>query len=214
MIAADLLARVTTSSVSDALMKRGQRQFMSQRIRGIGTLRVAGPAVTARREPIAAASGPVLPNARLIALIEEAADGSVLVFNGDPAHQAALWGGLMAAAAVARGLGGVVADGPVRDPDEIAELGCACFCTGAVPAGQAGILGLTGIGVPVQCGGITVHEGDFVLGDASGVVVIPQGMEASVLDEAAEIEARDQSAMKLLKQGLGLGEVMRQLGRA
>ena len=101
----------------------------------------------------------------------------------------------MAAAAVARGLAGVVADGPVRDPDEINELGCACYCTGSVSAGQAGILQLTGIGGPVDCGGVIVNDGDFVLADASGVVVIPQGIEEAVLQEAADIEDRDQEAM-------------------
>ena len=210
----ELLAQVTTCSVSDALMRRGKRQFMAQRIRPIGSSKVAGRAITARREPIRSASAPVLPNMQLINMIENATSNNVLVFNGDPNDQAALWGGLMAAASVQRGIGGVVADGPVRDPDEIEELGCSCFCTGAVAAGQAGILALTGINVPVQCGGVTVHEGDFILGDASGVVVIPQGQEMSVLEEAAEIEQRDQSAMSLLKEGLSLREVMQKLGRA
>jgi len=98
----------------------------------------------------------------------------------------------------------LVAEGPVRDPDGIESVGCQCVCTGAVPAVQAGILVLTGIGQPVQCGDVTVNDGDFVLGDASGVVVIPQGQEQSVLEEAAEIEQRDQSSMSLLNEGMPL----------
>jgi len=213
MIPDELLAKVTTCSVSDALMRRGLRQYMAQRIRPIGTSKVAGRALTARRELIESTSAAVMPNIELITLIENAGTGDVLVFNQAEGDPAALWGGLMAAAAVQRGVA-VVADGPVRDPDEIESLGCACFCTGAVPAGQAGILALTGIGVPVQCGGITVNSGDFVLGDASGIVVIPQGQELAVLEEAVEIEQRDQSAMTLLKEGVPLREVMQRLGRA
>src|SRR5690606_17250221 len=213
MIPDELLAKVTTCSVSDALMRRGLRQYMAQRIRPIGTSKVAGRALTARRELIESTSAAVMPNIELITLIENAGTGDVLVFNQAEGDPAALWGGLMAAAAVQRGVA-VVADGPVRDPDEIESLGCACFCTGAVPAGQAGILALTGIGVPVQCGGITVNSGDLVLGDASGIVVIPQGQELAVLEEAVEIEQRDQSAMTLLKEGVPLREVMQRLGRA
>ncbi|MBV7484627.1 RraA family protein [Bordetella sp. BOR01] len=210
-----MLEQVTTSSVSDALMKRGLRQFMHQRIKPLGVPRIAGRALTVERLPIGSGKSPVLPNSLLIDAIEQANEGTVLVFNAVRAEdEAALWGGLMATAAVQAGLGGIVADGPVRDPDEIKELGCACYCTGAVPAGQAGILELTGVKVPLRCGGVLVHSGDFILGDASGVVVIPSGLEDAVLQEAAEIEHRDQLAATRLKQGARLSQVMQSLGRA
>ena len=211
---ATLVAKTTSCSVSDVLMKQGRRQFMLQRLRQVGTRRVAGPALTIRRRTAGSgAPGSALPNMRMLEAIAQAPEGTVLVFDW-PGTEAALWGGLLAAAAVQGKLGGVVSDGPVRDPDEIAELGCPCFCTGAVPAGQAGILELASIGEPLECGGVTVRTGDFVLGDASGVVVIPKGMEDAVLREAAAVEDRDQAAMAMLKQGTGLLDVMKALGRA
>ena len=211
---AALVERATTSSVCDALMKRGLKQFMRQRIRPLGNSRVAGPALTMERVALNAPGRTARPNAEFVAAIESASEGTVLVFNGDPDHEASLWGGLLAAAAVQRRLGGVVADGPVRDPNEIVELGCDCFCTGSVSAGQAGILMLGSIGEPVECGGVRVRSGDFVFGDVSGVVVIPQGLEQEILEEAVVIEERDQAAMRLIREGRSLTETMKALGRA
>lgn len=209
-----LVARTSSCSVSDVLMKQGRRQFMAQRLRQVGSKRVAGPALTISRRPAGSgAPGSALPNLKMLQAIAEAPAGTVLVFDA-PGTEAALWGGLLAATAVQRQLGGVVSDGPVRDPDEIAELGCACFCTGSVPAGQAGILELASIGGSLECAGVTVRTGDYVLGDASGVVVIPAGMEEAVLRDAVSVEDRDRAAMAMLREGKGLLEVMQALGRA
>lgn len=212
---AGLLARTTTCAVSDVLMKRGQPLFMRQRIRQVGTLRVIGRALTIERPSIARAprANPK-PNRLLIELIEGAAPGTVLVMTTDSEREAGLWGGLLAAAAVNRKLGGVVCDGPLRDPEEIIELGCPTFATGTVPAGAAGILTLGAIGEPVLCGGVPVHTGDLVFGDSNGVVVVPQGTEHEVLAEAVEVERADQEAMARIRAGAGLLDTMRALGRA
>ena len=187
---------------------------MSQRIRPLGNSRLAGPALTIERVPVGTRGRTTLPNSAFVDAVESAAAGTVIVFNGDPGHEASLWGGLLAAAAVQLKLAGVVADGPVRDPGEIVELGCACFCTGSVSAGQAGILSLASIGEAVECGGVRVATGDFVFGDVSGVVVIPRGFEREILEEAVAIEDRDQAAMRLINGGRGLAETMKSLGRA
>lgn len=212
---AALLARTTTSAVCDVLVQRGLRnQFMRQRVRQLGAQVVAGPALTVERLP--AASVPAserMPNSALLAAINDAPAGTVFVFN-DPQDEAALWGGLMAAAAAQRKLGGVVADGPVRDPGEIVEVGCPCFCTGSVPAGQAGILALRSIRSAIDCGGVRVAPGDFVFGDVSGVVVIPQNLVDDVLPAAVAIEEGDQAALRMIRKGRSFMETMKALGRA
>ena len=112
-----------------------------------------------------------------------------------------------------RGLGGVVADGPVRDLPEIIEMKFPLFGTGSIPPGQAGVLTLGAINEPLVCGDIVVHPGDFVYGDANGVVVIPAGLEVEVLLEAVAVEARDQEATKRILAGASLQGSMKALGR-
>jgi 4-hydroxy-4-methyl-2-oxoglutarate aldolase len=211
-----LLDRTTTCAVADVLMKRGIKSFMHSRIRPLHGHRLEGAALTIERRPIGTAprSGG-RPNKLFIEAVEQAPAGAVLVFNAPPpGHEAALWGGLLAAAGVRRGLGGVVADGPVRDPLEICELKQPCFCTGSVPGGQAGILTLGAINEPLPCGDVVVHPGDFVYGDSNGVVIIPAGLEIEILKLAVDAEASDQEAMKRILAGAGLQETMRSLGRA
>lgn len=212
---AGLAARSTTSAASDALMKRGIHGYMRQRIRPLDMQsKMLGPALTIQRSPVAAVPDVRRrANALMVEAIESAAAGTVLVFNGDPEQEAALWGGLLAAAGHSNGLAGVVADGPVRDPLEILQLEQPCFCTGSVPQGQAGILALVAIGEPVSCGGVTVSSGDYVFGDSNGVVVIPRGLELEILRAASEIEEADQAAARMILAGMSLTETMRKLGR-
>ena len=80
-----MLERVTTGSVCDALMKRGLRQFMAQRIRALGAPRLAGRALTIRRDPVGVAAGTALPNARMVGAIDEAPQAPCL-FSTDTRH--------------------------------------------------------------------------------------------------------------------------------
>ena len=154
------------------------------------------------------------PPDRFVETIERSAAGSVFVVVSDAERETALWGGLLAAAGVHGRLGGVVADGPVRDPQEIIDLKFPVFCTGSVPAGGAGIVTVAAIDEPVLCGGVVVHPGDFMYGDCNGVVVIPAGLEREILTEAVAVEARDQEGVKRILAGAGLLETMKTLGRA
>lgn len=212
---AELLDRTTTCAVADVLVKRGMPLYMRSRIRQLGDRRVAGPALTVERPAVdRSPRDKPRPNSLFIETIESAAPGTVLVTSSDAEAEAALWGGLLAAAAAVRRIGGVVCDGPVRDPEEIIEVGCPTFASGSIPAGSGGILTLGAINQPLTCGGIVVHPGDFVLGDANGVVVLPAGMEVEILEAAAEVEAGDKEAMQRIRAGAGLLETMKALGRA
>lgn len=210
-----LLEKTTTSAVCDVLMRRGQKLFMRSRIRPLDlAVRMAGQAVTVRRKAVGLLPRTgERPKDRYLETIEGAAPGSVMVVVSDAENEAALWGGLLAAAGVRGRLSGVVADGPIRDPQEIIDLKFPVFCTGSVPAGGAGIITHGAVNEPVACGGIIVHPGDFVYGDCNGVVVIPAGMELEVLQEAVTVEARDQEAAKRILAGASLLETMKALGR-
>lgn len=210
-----LVARSTTCSASDVLMKRGIRGYMRQRIRPLDLhCRMFGPAVTIERVALASLKeNERLPGAVMIETIESAPEGSVIVSSGAPEEEAALWGGLLAAAAHRNKLAGTVSDGPIRDPLEILELKQPCFATGCIPPGQAGLLTLKSVNKPVRCGEVVVSPGDYVFGDSNGVVVIPADMVMDVLRAAADVEDSDQAAAKMILAGTSLPETMRKLGR-
>lgn len=119
-----LLEQTTTSAVCDVLLKRGHRLYMRSRIRALDpAVRLAGPALTVRRIAVELLPrNSEKPRDRFLETLEGAAAGSVFVMTSGAATEVAMRGGLLAAAGVRGKLGGVVANGPVRDPQEIIAL--------------------------------------------------------------------------------------------
>jgi regulator of RNase E activity RraA len=57
------------------------------------------------------------------------------------------------------------------------------------------------IGHPVSVGGVTVHAGDFVTGDADGVLVVERSKIASLLPMAVKKVADESARIAAIKQG-------------
>ncbi len=115
--------------------------------------------------------------------INAAGAGEVLVVDLGGYTEGGHFGDICALACQMRGIAGVVIDGAVRDAQDIVELGLPVFARGLCPAGTTKD-SLGTLGVPVICGGITVHPGDIVLGDCDGVVVVPKEHEDEVFAAA------------------------------
>jgi regulator of RNase E activity RraA len=57
------------------------------------------------------------------------------------------------------------------------------------------------VNFPIQCGGIVVHPGDIVAGDANGVVVIPQDAAAVLLQRLRERRATEATYVAAVARG-------------
>src|SRR3954454_1331285 len=109
-----------------------------------------------------------------IALVDDLKPGDVAVFAcGGPTDRIAPWGELLSTAAVARLASGCVTDGLVRDIRAIRCMGFPVFHGGIGPLDSKGRGRMVERDVPVVCAGVLVHPGDYVFGDADGVVVVP-----------------------------------------
>ena len=62
------------------------------------------------------------------------------------------------------------------------------------------------VNVPVQVSGVEVCPGDVIMGDDTGVLVIPYGMLEKVLPIAEEIDQKEQQILKLVAEGHPLRE--------
>jgi regulator of RNase E activity RraA len=79
----------------------------------------------------------------------------------------------------------VVIDGAVRDSEAIRELGFPMYAAGLNPNGPT--KSVSGrLNHPISIGGVTVHPGDLVVGDADGVTVIERAKAAAMLPLAVE----------------------------
>jgi len=125
---------------------------------------LCGPALTVRVRPG--------DNLMLHKAILMAQPGDVIVVDGGGIVSQAVIGGLMRTTAMARGLGGFVIDGAIRDAAEWAEGGMPIFAKGRTHRGPSKD-GPGEINVPIACAGLAVNPGDLMLGDADGVIAIP-----------------------------------------
>jgi regulator of RNase E activity RraA len=139
---------------------------------------LSGPAFTAWTRPG--------DNKGIHAAFETIRRGDVLVVNGGGDETRALIGELVVQKAKALEVGGIVLDGAVRDVVELDGLGVPVFGRAVTPAGPWKT-GPYRLGCTIAIGGVPVSPGDWVLGDADGVAIVPKDDVASVLRTAAEL---------------------------
>lgn len=109
--------------------------------------------------------------------------GYALVVDGKGYTKSAYMGELMAFAAEAIGLEGIVIDGLVRDKTDLQKLGFPIYSRGLVPSGPSkGEQGHNNISI--SCGGVNVQPGDLVVGDEDGVVIAPKLEIEEILSRA------------------------------
>jgi regulator of RNase E activity RraA len=86
-------------------------------------------------------------------------------------------------------MAGVLADGRLRDFEELAELGVAVWCTGETTKAGGAQVRPYQANVPVGLAGVTIVPGDYVMADRSGAVVIPAADVDEVLSAARQMAA-------------------------
>lgn len=171
----------------------GRRGALHGRIAALRPgMKLAGPAFTVEVRPG--------DNLMIHAAMALAKPGDVLVIDGKGDQTAALMGTIMMTACRQLGIAGVVIDGAVRDSLEIEEMDFPVFSVGTNPNGPTKQVSGR-IGHPVTVGGVTVHPGDFVIGDADGVVVVERAKIAALLPQAGRKVADESARIAQIKQG-------------
>lgn len=134
---------------------------------------------------------PVGDNLAVLKAIRAAKPGDILVVDAKGDHYRAIAGDFVIGMAQTLGVGGLVVDGVIRDIVGIKVLNFPVFSRGTTVA-ASGKAGIGEINVPISCGGTAVNPGDIIIGDADGVVVIPQSIEEDVLKKALVKLEKDQ----------------------
>lgn len=112
-----------------------------------------------------------------------ATKGYIIVVDGGGHLENAYLGELMAYAARARDIDGIIIDGLVRDKEELAKLDFPIFAKGFIPSGPLKN-GPGEINQPISCGGAAVRPGDLIVADDDGVVVVRKEDVDVVLEKA------------------------------
>ena len=105
--------------------------------------------------------------------VESPGQGRVLVVDGGGSRRCGLVGGNLAVSAAANGWAGLVVYGYIRDADELAEQPIGIRALGAMPRKSERGLHSGQAGLPVHFAGVTFREGQWLLADRDGVLVLP-----------------------------------------
>ena len=183
------LSAFATPNLADAM---GRFHFMDSGIQSRTGLALCGVAVTVMTRPA--------DNLMVHKAMEIARSGDVIVVNTNSNTTSAVFGELMGHAAVAMGLGGLVVDGAIRDVEALSLLKFPAFSR-SVSAGGCDKDGPGEINVPVVCGNTVVMPGDIVVGDAEGVVVVPQPDAQDVLQLVIALKSRETKRIEEIAGG-------------
>lgn len=134
---------------------------------------------------------PVGENLAVLKAIRETKPDDIIVVDAKGDQYRAIAGDFVIGMAQTLGASGLVVDGVIRDIVGIKALNFPVFSKGTAVA-ASGKAGVGEVNVPISCGGATVHPGDIIVGDADGVVVIPQSIEQDVLAKSLEKLKTDQ----------------------
>jgi regulator of RNase E activity RraA len=72
---------------------------------------------------------------------------------------------------------------------------------------------VTGVNVPVTCGGVRVNPGDIVTADEDGVAVVPHAKAADVLKKSQELDDTEHRMIPFIEKFRSIKEAVKQFGR-
>jgi regulator of RNase E activity RraA len=205
----DTLSKVTTATLTTILLKKGLRNVWLRGTRPLqsGQPRLVGRAFTLRfvpaREDLATPeswSSPISTRAA----IEAMPAGCITVVDAMGVTDAGIFGDILCARMVKRGVSALITDGVVRDVAGVLGTKLPVWCSGA--AAPPSVAGLTFVDWqrPIGCGGVAVFPGDVVVVDDDGAVLIPAAFLEDMLKLAPEQERMEAWIMEEVNKGAAL----------
>jgi regulator of RNase E activity RraA len=195
-----------TTSVSDALDRLGIAGQCSGLVALDPSFRLAGTAFTVRYAPTQPGVGTVGD------FVDDVPAGEVVVIDNQGKLDATVWGDLLTFTAARRGIAGTVIDGVCRDIQRSLDLSYPIFSRGNWMRTGKDRVRMEAIAEPVTIGGVRVDHGDFVLGDADGVVAIPTPSVLAVLEVAEEINMAEDRIRDAVARGTSLENARAEFG--
>jgi 4-hydroxy-4-methyl-2-oxoglutarate aldolase len=163
-------------------------------------VRVAGPAFTVEGRT----NHSLDPDAsirRILEMLGAVPAGHVAVYEPGDAT-CAHFGELSATSLQVHGVAGVVINGGCRDVDLVRESGLPVFARYRTPQDAVSRWEVLDWGHAIEIEGVSVATGDYVVGDADGVAVIPHDLIETVLAEAEALVGTENLIRDAVRDGM------------
>jgi len=205
----DLIERfkeLDTTCISDALDRLGIRGGCQGILPQVPGTKAVGRAFTVRYRPCGIDKDTVGD------FLEDVEPGQIVVLDNGGRIYGTVWGDIMTVYAMKHGISGTVIDGVCRDLPKILELKYPIFSRGRFMVTGKDRVEVDAINVPVSIADILVKPGDIVIGDDTGVVIVPFERAEEVLKIAKEIDEVEKKIIELIEKGISLKEARQQTG--
>ncbi len=203
----------STGNIADAVEEAtGARGWMSADMKPIYDSRIVGRAATALMRPVLKNDTRKYTN-HILDILDEAPAGSVLGYVMQDGLEIAAMGNLMGTTAKVRGLAGAVIDGAVRDISELRRLEFPVWSRRVSPATSVGRMISVDKQIPVKCGEIMVHPGDYIVADADGVVVVPTAAAEKVIEFLKQYDDKESKMIPIIEREKSMRKALEQYNR-
>jgi 4-hydroxy-4-methyl-2-oxoglutarate aldolase len=189
-----------TTSVSDALDRLGITGGLLDIKPVVKGVSFCGPAFTVHYVPCGVIKGTVGD------FLDDVEPGQVVVIDNAGRTYCTVWGDLMTINSSLRGIAGTVIDGVCRDVPGIRKLQYPVYSKGYYMVTGKDRVECDAVNIPVAISGVQVKPGDIVIGDDTGVLVIPAERAEEVYVVAQEIAAKEAMIEQEVKNGVPLRE--------
>ena len=202
----DSFAAFSTSTISDACDRLG----IAAGCLGISPVsqcrRMVGTAYTVRYVPVGQTRGTVGD------YIDEVRPGDVIVLDNQGRADCTVWGDILTVTAGIKGIAGTLIDGVCRDLDGIDAENYPLYARGVFMMTGKDRVMVDRTQVTVSVGQRQVRPDDIIVGDASGVVVVPKERAEEVVDIARAIETAEAAIVEAVRGGASIAEARKAHG--
>ncbi len=159
---------------------------------------VAGIAFTVKSAPHVQITGELTFRTEML---EAMSEDHFVTWDTSGDEKATLWGGVMTATAVGKGIKAACIDGGIRDTHQIKDKNFPVYYRYRIPNGSLGRCLITHYQVPIKIGDVVIKPGDVILGDIDGVICVPRDIAHAVLLRAEEIRANEKKIFGWVAEG-------------
>jgi len=209
-----------TAVIGDIMDKMGYyHQFLPPKIQPLERdMSVAGRAMTVLEadtfEELSQGSmNPIMskPFGLMLEALDDLQQDEVYICTG-ASPRYALWGELMSTRARKLGAVGAVVNGYSRDTRGILDMKFPTFSYGCYGQDQAPRGKVIDLRIPIEIEGVSIRNGDMVIGDIDGVCVVPKAIEEEVFTKALEKARGEKVVKKAIEEGMGAKEAFEKYG--
>jgi 4-hydroxy-4-methyl-2-oxoglutarate aldolase len=208
----DRLEATYSGAIFDVLREMGlPDQALPSNLRPLDPkMKLAGPVFTASGSIAAISEDESV--LRWCDLLSRAPAGHVVVCQPNDSTVSHM-GELSAETLNFRGVRGYVVDGGCRDTSFILGLGFRVFCRYTTPGDIVGRWSVDTLGEPIRIGNLTIHSGDYIMGDMDGLVIIPKALVEECVDRVEKVISTENLVRKAILSGTDPKEAYLKYGR-